>query len=86
MIEQCRKQLEESLIERDFLSRFNKNLRNECESLTKEILQLKSSVKINQERREKISATNSSSEDLHKVYRSSSSEVMLSRRRDKRKR
>lgn len=40
-LEQSRKQLEQSLVERDFLERFNKNLKGQCETLTKEILVLK---------------------------------------------
>jgi len=34
-LEHTRKELEESLVERDFLERFNKNLKNQCETLTK---------------------------------------------------
>jgi hypothetical protein len=33
------------LVERDFLERFNKNLKAQCESLTKEILVLKAAAK-----------------------------------------
>lgn len=42
-LEQTRKELEQSLVERDFLERFNKNLKSQCETLTKEILVLKGS-------------------------------------------
>lgn len=42
-VEITRKELDQSLVERDFLQRFNKNLKAQCEALTKEILVLKSS-------------------------------------------
>ena len=37
-LEDTRKELEQSLVERDFLERFNRNLKTQCEALTKEIV------------------------------------------------
>lgn len=42
-LEKTKKDLEQSLVERDFLDRFNRNLKAQCESLTKEILVLRGS-------------------------------------------
>lgn len=40
-LDRTRKELEQSMVERDFLERFNRNLKAQCEAFTKELLLLK---------------------------------------------
>jgi hypothetical protein len=50
-LDRTRKDLEQSLVERDFLERFNKNLKTQCEQLTKELLILKANTQASDSKR-----------------------------------
>jgi chromosome segregation ATPase len=82
-LERSRKELKQSLVERDFLDRFNRNLKTQCETLTKEILQLREA---NHDLKRPEKHLHSAREELElSKSRHSSNDLQLPRRKDTRK-
>lgn len=82
-LERTRKELKQSLVERDFLDRFNRNLKTQCETLTKEILQLREA---NHDLKRPDKHLHSARDELElSKSRHSSNDLQLPRRKEPRK-
>lgn len=81
-LEKAKKDLEQSLVERDFLERFNRNLKAQCETLTKEILQLRGSNPCDGKKHDKNIYTSRDETESNRSRNSSNELVAVNKRKD----